>query len=50
MTDEGNDRYRLINAAIDESIKFEKKMDKTDFDSWLDVDSPETLKNMGQLC
>jgi ribonuclease BN (tRNA processing enzyme)/tetratricopeptide (TPR) repeat protein len=49
MNDDGNDRDRLINDAIDESIKFEELMDKTDFDSWLDVDSHETLKNMGQL-
>jgi hypothetical protein len=49
MNGEGNDRARLINAAIEASIEFEKLMDKTDFDSWLNVDTPETLKNMGQL-
>jgi tetratricopeptide (TPR) repeat protein len=49
MNDEGNDRDRLINAAIKASIEFEELMDKTDFDSWLDVDSHETLKNRGQL-
>ena len=49
MNGEGNDRARLINAAIEASIEFEELMDKTDFDSWLNVDTPETLKNMGQL-
>jgi hypothetical protein len=49
MNGEGNDRARLINAAIEASIEFEKLMDKTDFDSWLDTDSPETFKKWGQL-
>ena len=36
MTDKANDKDKLLNDAIKASIKFEEKMDKTDFDSWLD--------------
>jgi len=36
MTDKANDKDKLLNDAIKASIDFEKLMDKTDFDSWLD--------------
>jgi hypothetical protein len=49
MTDKANDKDKLLNDAIKASIDFEELMDQTDFDSWLDTDSPETLKKCGQL-
>ena len=36
MTDKANDKDKLLIDAIKASIEFEKLMDKTDFDSWLD--------------
>lgn len=43
-----NDINGLINKAIDDSIKFEALMDSTDFDSWLEDDSSDRLKEIGQ--
>jgi tetratricopeptide (TPR) repeat protein len=49
MTDEGNDGYQLINAAIKASIEFEELMDKTDFDSWLEDDNSDKLRPKQEL-
>ena len=39
---------RLVNEAINASIEFEELMDQTDFESWLERDTIDALKEKGQ--
>jgi len=48
MAKKGERKSKLLGEAIDASIEFEKLMDKTDFDSWLDSDSSNKLKEKEQ--
>ena len=48
MVEKRNNMNKLIDEAIDESIKFEKLMDQTDFDSWLEGDNSSDLEKLGQ--
>lgn len=48
MTEKRNTMKTLIDDAINNSLEFEKLMDETDFDSWLDDDNSNDLKGSGQ--
>jgi len=48
MVEKRNDMKKLIDEAIDASMKFEELMDKTDFDSWLIDDNSDKLEELGQ--
>jgi len=48
MAKNGERKTKLLEEAIDASIKFERLMDKTDFDSWLEDDTSSKLEKMGQ--
>ncbi len=48
MVEKQNDKNTLIDKAIDESIKFEKLMDQTDFDSWVEGDNSRDLEKLRQ--
>lgn len=48
MAEKGNNISKLVNESVNASIEFEALMDSTDFDSWLESDSPNVLKGFGQ--
>jgi len=48
MAKKGERKSKLLGEAIAASIEFEKLMDKTDFDSWLEDDNHDKLRELGQ--
>ena len=48
MVAKRDDMKNLMDEAIDASIDFEKLMDETDFDSWLEDEVSDDLKRLGQ--